>query len=57
VTYDGQALDGTVVRVHIDNLDAEFAYLMTRPPGDHGTWSKPMELRLTPDGPLPADEA
>jgi hypothetical protein len=44
-TYDGTAPDGTQVRVHIDNLDAEFAYLLTCAPGDHSRWSAPMELR------------
>lgn len=49
MTYDGQALDGTLVRVHIDNLDAEFAFLMTRAPGDRSTWSRPLELRQADD--------
>lgn len=48
-TYDGTAPDGTQVRIHIDRLDAEFAFLLTCPPGDHGKWSRPMELRKVYD--------
>jgi hypothetical protein len=44
-TYDGMAPDGTQVRVHIDRLDAEFAYVLTCAPGDHSRWGKPLELR------------
>ena len=32
MTYDGAGPDGTIVRLHIDNLDAEFAYLLTLRP-------------------------
>lgn len=49
-TYDGTAPDGTLVRVHVDRLDAEFAYLLTCAPGDHARWSKPMQLRKVWEG-------
>lgn len=49
MTYDGADPNtGVHVRVHIDDLDPEHAYLMTRGPGDHTRWSKPLELTVTP---------
>ncbi len=46
-SYDGYAPDGTCVRVRIN--DDGVAYLYTLAPGDHSTWSRPLELTRTDD--------
>jgi len=49
MTYEGETAEGVRVRLHIDNLDAEFAYVLTCGPSDHDRWSRPLELRQVRD--------
>lgn len=48
-TWEGISPDGVQVRVHVDRLDAEYAYLYTRMADDRSTWRGPLQIRKVHD--------